>query len=454
MNTFDDAFITFRHSVNLALGRGFVFNAGDNVLGTTSPLFGLILTLPALFGVQPTIFSIALGMTCDVLVAILAFSLLERDIGIAAALGFLTFFAINPHVIRVSVGGMESTLFLLLSFSTARLLARRDEGWALVLSAISVWIRPEGAAWGLLALAALWLRGGSRSRLRFTVVAAALVAFPMVLMWLQYGSLLPQSVESKGKFVGGSLGEVVAIFFFPEGSPVQSALTLLGLIGLFKAWRASTTMRWYLIWSGMYVAAYMLARPRMMTWYALPVYFAVTTLAGIAAGMMLERLPGGRLRRDLVGWGVAGVCALAAIGLVASTGSSPVRRNVYEPLAAWCRENLSPGQTVAAGDVGAIGYYSEAIIYDLAGLVWRDRWQYDTARDVVLGRKPDFIFAEVSQYWRELYEPSSDLRKLYRPVKRFSRFGETSTEPSREHLARSWIQDYVMFERIPTTAKP
>src|ERR1700688_1940514 len=41
---FDDAYVTLRHAANLIKGLGFVFNAGEHVLGTTSPLFALVLT--------------------------------------------------------------------------------------------------------------------------------------------------------------------------------------------------------------------------------------------------------------------------------------------------------------------------------------------------------------------------------------------------------------------------
>lgn len=41
----DDAFITYRHAQNLIRGRGFVFNPGERVLGTTAPLHGLVLGL-------------------------------------------------------------------------------------------------------------------------------------------------------------------------------------------------------------------------------------------------------------------------------------------------------------------------------------------------------------------------------------------------------------------------
>ncbi len=39
----DDAFITFRYSRNIIEGQGFVYNPGSRVLGTTTPLFTLLM---------------------------------------------------------------------------------------------------------------------------------------------------------------------------------------------------------------------------------------------------------------------------------------------------------------------------------------------------------------------------------------------------------------------------
>ena len=43
--TIDDAFITFRYSRNILEGQGFVYNPGSRVLGTTTPLFTVIMAV-------------------------------------------------------------------------------------------------------------------------------------------------------------------------------------------------------------------------------------------------------------------------------------------------------------------------------------------------------------------------------------------------------------------------
>ncbi len=43
--TIDDAFITFRYSRNIVSGAGFVYNPGVHTLGTTTPLYTLLMAL-------------------------------------------------------------------------------------------------------------------------------------------------------------------------------------------------------------------------------------------------------------------------------------------------------------------------------------------------------------------------------------------------------------------------
>jgi hypothetical protein len=75
---FDDTYITFRYSLNLASGHGFVYNLGEHVLGTTTPLWTLVLAR-ALAVLGAPIEQRALVMcalSCDAASAFLLFRLL------------------------------------------------------------------------------------------------------------------------------------------------------------------------------------------------------------------------------------------------------------------------------------------------------------------------------------------------------------------------------------------
>src|SRR5215831_17336610 len=75
--TIEDAYITLRYADNLAAGRGFVYNPGEHVLGTTTPLFTLLLALAAGLHLNAALIGKALniladGGTCYLLARLLA----------------------------------------------------------------------------------------------------------------------------------------------------------------------------------------------------------------------------------------------------------------------------------------------------------------------------------------------------------------------------------------------
>src|SRR5512139_1123733 len=58
---YDDPFITYRYADNLAHGAGFVYNPGERVLSTTTPLFALGLTPFAYMGDQLPRIAVLIG---------------------------------------------------------------------------------------------------------------------------------------------------------------------------------------------------------------------------------------------------------------------------------------------------------------------------------------------------------------------------------------------------------
>src|SRR5687768_3192429 len=61
---YDDPYITYRYAGNLASGAGFVYNAGERILSTTTPLYTLILAAVGLLGADIPIASNLIGSIC------------------------------------------------------------------------------------------------------------------------------------------------------------------------------------------------------------------------------------------------------------------------------------------------------------------------------------------------------------------------------------------------------
>src|ERR1043165_8307340 len=114
--TIDDAFITFRYSRNIVEGQGFVYNIGKPSLGTTTPLFTLLMAaISAITGQQDfQWYAIIVSALADAITCVLLYLLACRLTGndwLAAAPGLL--WAISPASVTFSVGGMETSVNIL-----------------------------------------------------------------------------------------------------------------------------------------------------------------------------------------------------------------------------------------------------------------------------------------------------------------------------------------------------
>lgn len=83
----DDAYITFRYAANLASGEGLVFNAGESVMGSTSPghaLIGALIYPLTSHSTFPALMSI-MGCVGWALQSLTVFALLRAPLGRGAA---------------------------------------------------------------------------------------------------------------------------------------------------------------------------------------------------------------------------------------------------------------------------------------------------------------------------------------------------------------------------------
>jgi hypothetical protein len=409
--TIDDAYITFRYARNLAGGLGFVYNPGQPVLGTTTPLYTLCMSLAWLLGLQdlPTV-ALVLNALADAGTTVLLYWLgrrlsSSRVVGLGAALAW----ALSPMSVTFALGGMETSLVILfLVGSFAAHVAGRSRLSAAAM-ALAVLTRPDALiAAGLLfadmGLRPLLMRDGSplTARLRrlpwVEVAILILVLLPWVVFATAYfGSPLPHSVQAKVRAY--HLDEFSALIrlvqhlstpffehqtfgrFWPAiGFPLYMLLYLTG--GLRLVQRAGHALPW-VVYPLIYTVVFSVANPLLFRWYLappLPFYF-LCILAGLWA--ILTALAH-RLGRERVGTWATG---LAIVLILASSLSAyalhpdhgPDRpapdmawfklELLYRRAAEWLTPRLQPGDVVAAGDIGAVGWFTAAPVLDTVGLI-------------------------------------------------------------------------------------
>ena len=386
----DDAWIHFQVARNVADGKGFAYNPGVPVSGSTAPLWTLLLA--GLFkagGAHPA-WAKAAGIA-----AALGAAWLARRLALAwtedAALGLTAALvtAWSAPMVWGALSGMEVTLAALLV--TAALVAHVEGRvpLAAALVGLAALARPES----VMLIPLLWLAGPITPRR--TLLALGLPAV-VLLPWVAFnlrttGTPLPATATAKieGGLVGllGGAREpaVTALVVRPWQferewivwlASVNVLLPLLILPGLWVLWRRGGRA-WAL------PASILLLHPLGMALLApyrgpafqegrysiqllpLAIAVAVSALLPLASAALFRRF-----------WPMT-ACALLLLAGLASLSSGATRyawavQNIdamQVGLGRWVQAHTPPGSRLALNDVGAIGFLGRREVVDVMGLV-------------------------------------------------------------------------------------
>lgn len=266
--TIDDAFITFRHSLNLIHGDGLSCNAGERIEGTSSSMFALLMAFPIALGADPYGAASLLGTIAFAACAVAAYgavrACVDDEAGAVLALLAAVLVASSSRMAFHSQTGMETLLYAAaVAVSLALQLQAASSPpaaphWASVFGVAAV-LRPEGALFFLLAFAiGAVFRGrapGALALAKQELLRFAVVFVPWLLFRLVYfGRWLPNPVLAKGGHLGGllqgSAHDVVERFVHGPGAlllkgyvhahPLASAL-LVGTVLLKQTRQAGVT---------------------------------------------------------------------------------------------------------------------------------------------------------------------------------------------------------------------
>src|SRR5260221_7354660 len=148
--TIDDAFITFRYSRNIVEGQGFVFNPGSRVLGTTTPVYTLLMAAISglVHGEDFQYYALTVNALADAATAVLLY-LLVRRLTKSRALGALlaALWAIAPMSVTFAIGGMETSLAILCMVSAVWLYVIDQPIWMGVAAALGFLTRIDAVLW-------------------------------------------------------------------------------------------------------------------------------------------------------------------------------------------------------------------------------------------------------------------------------------------------------------------
>ncbi len=406
----DDAYITFRYARNVAEGIGFVYNPGEHVLGTTTPLYTLILSaLYRVVGGDLPHLAVALNAIADAGTTILIFWLIQRlDLGPAWGSLACVLFALSPLMIGYAAGGMESSLFTFLVVGAAAADLGDNPAFAGLAAGLATLTRPEGILIGALILARHLI--ARRAPPASMVLALLLPVVPwLIFAFWWFGSPIPHSVVAKAvayqNLPAFANGLWLLIYFgLPGSSPFQLllanppvpapvGLVVSGVLLVLVTVRLPRLVRhlrqmphaWPLtVFAPALATAYAVSGLKgvpMFQWYLVPLlpFFTI----GIVALMRCITRPLPRLATILtamllVGWTALGLNLGRDVqrGPLAPLGVNLVREDAYAEAARLLGPRLTQQSLVALPEIGAFGYATRARILDTVGLVSPEATRY------------------------------------------------------------------------------
>lgn len=447
----DDAYITYRYAENWIHGNGLVYNPGEKVLGTTTPLLTLLISAGLWLGIPARIFSPVLNMFCDALAAALIVLLFRRQWRKTSA-GFLAafFYAVFPSPWIWSISGMEVSLYALCIVASLFFFISRRFGWSFFFLGCALLTRIDALVL-LVALVMTALLAREKLGWKPWVILLCVVAPWLIAATLYYGSPIPNSLVAKKVFYGqlaqfrSSPLEIVSGFVFGGKTSLVSAfysplvMSSFGALFLFAALGTIQLLRdekrlWALpLWAGGYVTFFIVGKTHMHPWYFAPFYAVYLPLAalGIAAAWewIRKKCVPARLQKAVQAATAAVLVAATAVGirlesrmLVQLLGEYQKTENFLTQIAFWVRDRSSPGDKIYYSDIGKVGYFTGRYILDPVGIVspvvtkhYRAGNWIGPIREV----KPEFVVFAETDFRLPDFLSDPELKKLYAETNRF-----------------------------------
>jgi len=384
----DDSWIHAVYARNLAIHGEWAFQLGHPAAGSTAPLWTLLLVPGFWLGLEPLWWSLLLGCLALYALSLLAEHLVRKlEPTYRPRMPWIALFMTGEwHMLWAAASGMETALHALLLTAVVALLvtgSRRHMQMGL-LTGLSVWVRPDGLTLIAPVLLALLLERGLRppawrAALMY-VIGFGLLVLPFlgINLWLS-GTPMPNTFYAKQIEYAAWQSRPLA---YRAGVLIQQLVTGPGVLlipGVVaaavdsirrKRWRFALVLAWCVS----YFVIYMLRLPAYQhgryLMPAMPTFFLLGWLG------FLEFRTKANLDRyqQAIQTAFQLSIALLTVGFLV-LGARAYGRDValieseMVDTARWVAQRLPPGAVVAAHDIGALGYFDNHPLVDLAGLV-------------------------------------------------------------------------------------
>ena len=385
----DDAWIHQTFARNFGENFQWSFQLGQPSGGSTGPLWGLVLSVLYILKIPPLWGTYFIGFLTLWGTSIAGFSLGKRLLpgNKFGGLGAGILIALEWHLVWSALSGMETLLLSLISLVLFSWLLDHKDNWWIVgaLIGVSIWIRPDGLTLIGPAGLGLLLRSYSKKDTfkKATEILSTLVVFCgfyFLFNWIVAGDIWPNTFYAK-QAEYASLKDVNLLYrYFNIGLQVITGVGVLLLPGMVleinklirtRKWIKSGLFLWAFGYIGLYAwrlpVTYQHGRYIMP---AMPVLF----ILGFVGLVDFIDLRSNLLRQRIIS-GVWASATIVIIGVFWAYGGRAFALDVgvinseMVQTAYWVKDNTPQGAIIGAHDIGALGYFANRQIIDLAGLI-------------------------------------------------------------------------------------
>ena len=383
----DDSYIFYNYAKNIALGNGYVFNIGEKVNATTSPLYPLVLAL--LYFIAKNFTSVTLPFLGHLIGAISLWLICFFSMRVLKKENYPNTYCIYPFIflsiplLRNAVG-METFLTLALIIITIYYYQKENYEITAFFSALAILSRYDSVI-----IVSILFLDDLISKKKLIQLKSILIFVITLLPWFifsyfYFDSLIPSSItvklsQQQTNFWGHGLiffkgiisafpgGQIVAIIFI-------SAFIILFVINLLlnkKFFKRRITLL-ILIWTLLYFAIYsFIINPPGYTWYytIFAILFSLIFILSIEDYLVKKIYFISKAKLIIFTMIIFFIISLI---LPFKTYNMPFTSKYqnYKSVAEWLNSNVQNGSSVAIDEIGIVGfYYKKGKIIDILGLI-------------------------------------------------------------------------------------
>jgi arabinofuranosyltransferase len=400
----DDPWIHLTFAKNLVNYHSFSYYKNEMVTaGSTSPLYTLILSVLYIVNKNEMIISYFLGIVSFLLSSMVFYKLAsygfpkENIYALLATLIFVT----DKWMNFISVSGMETTMFILSLLVTTYFYQKRNSIMTGVFLGVILWLRPDGLTF-ILSLLIDYLIRYYLSRQKksnenlftrqdlFKLIGAfgsIVILYLLMNLWLS-GTLLPNTYNAKLAYYSPEFKSRTDFLKFEVFKYfTNSEYFIIGIGFLFGVLKILLDLKQKKYHNGLlyvififtiiFVYWYKLPYAHRFGRYLMPIipFYILTSVVGFK---YIANVIGKLINSRQIAIGLA--LGIFIISILWSFLDYIENKKVYANeckyindrqvvTAKWLRENTKENDVIATHDVGAIGFYSDRKIVDIAGLV-------------------------------------------------------------------------------------